>query len=425
MNFLKKLSDFRGNKLFKDSFWSIFGNVLGKGLALLSGILVARFLGKDIYGEYGIIKNTVLTIGMFSTFGLGYTSTKFVAELKSQPEKNYLFIKYAHFITIVFSLAISILLFFFSKSISVQLLDNIELDFAIKLLSVITFFNAISTTQTGIIAGFGLFKELARINIWVGVITFLLTILLTYFFLLEGALIALLIVTAINCYINYRLIHKQLILMPANYILKGFKREIIRFSAPIAFQETIYSLSMWLSSVMLIKYASYGELGLYSAAMQWNAIILFIPGILRNVILSHLSSVNVHQSQHQIILKQIILVNFFCTFIPFLIILVFSKMIALSYGQTFVGLSALISIAVFETLFTSVSNVYSQAFISINKQGVMSVLRFIRDGGGLILFYFLITMNYLEGAKALIIANLIVNIVFLSLVMLIYKAIRK
>ena len=36
------------SKLFKDSFWAVFGNGLGNALLLLAGILIARFLGKDL-----------------------------------------------------------------------------------------------------------------------------------------------------------------------------------------------------------------------------------------------------------------------------------------------------------------------------------------------------------------------------------------
>jgi O-antigen/teichoic acid export membrane protein len=42
------------SKLFKDSFWAVFGNGFGNALMLFSGIIIARLLGKDLYGE----KNT-------------------------------------------------------------------------------------------------------------------------------------------------------------------------------------------------------------------------------------------------------------------------------------------------------------------------------------------------------------------------------
>ena len=58
----------RRSPLFKDSMWSLIGSTVGRGLSLIAGILVARFLGKEIYGEYGIIKTTLSNIEIFSSF---------------------------------------------------------------------------------------------------------------------------------------------------------------------------------------------------------------------------------------------------------------------------------------------------------------------------------------------------------------------
>lgn len=79
-----EISDFKdrllNSKLFKDSFWAVFGNGIGNALLLLSGILIARFLGKDLYGEYGVVKTTMFYVASFATFGLGFTSTKYIAQ---------------------------------------------------------------------------------------------------------------------------------------------------------------------------------------------------------------------------------------------------------------------------------------------------------------------------------------------------------
>ena len=55
--------------LVKDSFWALFGNIIRQGLALISGIVVARFLGKEIYVEFGTIRTTLVYIAIVSTFG--------------------------------------------------------------------------------------------------------------------------------------------------------------------------------------------------------------------------------------------------------------------------------------------------------------------------------------------------------------------
>lgn len=75
-----EFSRFKESKLFKDSAWALIGSILGRGLSLFAGIAVARFLGKKIYGEYGMIKSNLVLVSVFSTFGLGYTATKFCSK---------------------------------------------------------------------------------------------------------------------------------------------------------------------------------------------------------------------------------------------------------------------------------------------------------------------------------------------------------
>ena len=46
------IQSIKSNNLFKDSLWAVMGNGIGNFLMLFSGILIAKFLGKDLYGEY-------------------------------------------------------------------------------------------------------------------------------------------------------------------------------------------------------------------------------------------------------------------------------------------------------------------------------------------------------------------------------------
>ncbi|NOZ40854.1 MAG: oligosaccharide flippase family protein [Planctomycetes bacterium] len=64
------------------------GAVISRGLMLVASILVARMLGKTVYGELGMIRSTVGMFGVFAGFGLGLTATKHVAEFReSDPER--------------------------------------------------------------------------------------------------------------------------------------------------------------------------------------------------------------------------------------------------------------------------------------------------------------------------------------------------
>ena len=110
------------SKLFHDSFWTILGNALGKGLTVLGGIIIASLLGKEIFGEYGLLRNTLLLIAIFSTMGLGYTSTIYVAKYRQNDESLlYSLINNILKITLAFSTLIALFVFIFSSHIAIYL----------------------------------------------------------------------------------------------------------------------------------------------------------------------------------------------------------------------------------------------------------------------------------------------------------------
>jgi len=410
------------SKFIRDSFWSLLGNIVGRGLSLLAGIVVARFLGKEIYGEYGIIKSTILSLSVFSTFGLGYTATKYVAEFKnSKQEYLNLILKYSRYITLIVSGIIALLLFSFADYISETILKASHLNVHLRLVSIWVIIGALTTTQIGILAGFGQFKEMAKIHGIVGFVTFVLSVLFTYIWGLFGALFALLVAQIFNLYLNFRLVNKHK--SKYNFYKKDqkFLRDVLNFSLPVAMQEILYSLMGWILNYLLIRYANYGELGIYTAAMQWNCLILFIPGVLRNVILSHISETTNNTLRHQRILTNTLIINLLSTFIPFIIVYIFSGHIVAFYGSSFEELKIVLRTLVFSTIFLSLSNTFAQSYLSLGKSWLMFYIRFIRDFGKIVIGYVLLVhIEGINGALSLAYTQLGMSIIFLILMAGIY-----
>ena len=174
-------------------------------------------------------------------------------------------------------------------------------------------------------------------------------------------------------------------------------------------QEAVFAGTSWICSVLIIRYSSFGELGMYNAAMQWNSLILFIPSILRNVALSHLSENIEDTTKHKKILNLNILLNLTITSFASLTVFCLSGIISNFYGSTFNGVQYLISIAVLITIFLSISNIYSQAYMSLGLNWTMFVIRLFRDGGQILLFIIIINIHSLEGAKTMILCQLILS----------------
>ena len=402
------------SRLFKDSFWALFGSGVGKGLSLIAGVIVARFLGKEIYGEYGMIKNTLTYIAAFSTLGLGYSATKYIAEFyKTDPAKTYGSIKYAREITLISSSIMALALFIFATPVA-RFLDASHLSNTFRLTSLSLILNAVNTTQIGILSGFGEYKVAARNQSIAGIATFFTSAAFTYFWSIDGAIVALVASFALNCILNaisISPIKKSLNI--SNYGDAAFRKEIIKFSIPIACQESLYSISHWGISFVLIKLASYGELGLYSAAVQWAGMILFIPAVLRNVTLSHLSGNLNDVKSHKRTLNTMLGVNFISTTIPFLVVCLFANIICSFYGAEFVGLKPVLLVYVFSTIFSCLSNVYTQEYMSRGRTWFLFWSRVLRDGANILLGVILIKIFVQEGAALMFaIATVVAQIIY-------------
>lgn len=412
-----------GNRsaLFKDSFWALFGNVVGKGLSLVSGILVARFLGSELYGEYGIVKTTLIYLEIFSTFGLGYTATKFIAEFKeAKPMYARAVYQSTVFVTFIFSGIISFLLYLFAKDVSVFIKAPHLYDI-LKYSAIGILFNAVNVAQIGVMSGYGLFRDIAKNTIWAGVFTFIVTVMFTYWWSLNGAIFALILSFAFQCVLN------QLVL---NRFYKNFESDekfsfsvigkLLKFSLPIALQESLYSITNWTTSYLLIKYAGYKELGFYAATSQWTAIVGFIPGVLRNVALSHLSQTANSLKEHNDKVKKLLAVNFVATFIPFLIVIALSSWICSWYGESFQSMQLLLVLSVFIAIILSLTNVYTQELISSSKTWFLFSSRLIRDVL-YVLFSFvsLVTFSY-SGSIMVCMSAIITQLLYLFLLIFYY-----
>lgn len=411
---MKALDKFKQQQIFKDSFWALFGSIIGKGFSLLGGILVARMLTKDIYGEYGIIKNTLFYIAVFSTFGLGFTSTRFISKYKKEAkEKVYTIIQLTRLITFVTSLIMALVLLVFAKQV-VNFLEAPHLRESLCITSIAIVFNAIDTAQVGILSGMGAFKVNAKNTAISGIINFILSVFFTLKFGLNGSVIALVVAFATSCLLNSISIHNILKNFGRSYVnIKSTIKELLAFSFPIALQESLYSITHWLTVSIFVKFASYGDLALNSAAGQWQAIILFIPGVLRNVTLSHLSGNSNNNLEHNETVNSMLKINFFSTFVPFIFVVLFSRIISSSYGPTFSDLPLILIISVSIAIANCLSNVYSQEFISRGKNWFLFWSRLIKDLAILTIVSGFLYYFEFPGALTMVTVSLIIQTAYL------------
>lgn len=405
------------SKLFRDSFWALFGNSIGKVLALLLGIILANLLGSEDFGKYGLIKNSLFYLSICSTFGLGITGTKYIAQYKEEKNKINNICHDILTISVFTSGFIAITILIFAEKIT-YLLEMGNMSNILRLSSIAIIFNAINSAQTGILSGFKEFKTISNYNLITGVFTFISGTIFTYFWSLDGAIIALGLSYVVNYFLNAHTLNKIRREFPKKEGVLDYKVQMLKFSLPLAMQEGLLALSSWSIIVVLVKLASYSDYGVYSAAHQWTAAISFIPAILKNVTLSYLSD---QQSNKRVIVKKMIFVNLISSGSFFVIIFIFSGFIARWYGDSFVGVKPVLNILVFSSILGTMGSVFIQELISKSKNWLSFSITFIKSIIILAVSIGLIKIIGISGAFAIAFGDLSANIIYFSLLVISYK----
>ena len=139
-----------GYRLARGAFWSLAGALISRGLGLAAWIIVARVLGKEGFGELGIIQSTVGMFGVLAGFGLGMTATKHVAEFRAtDPARAGRIIGMSAVVAFVSAGIMTGLLFALAPWLADRALAAPHLAGLLRLGSLLLLFNALNGAQTG------------------------------------------------------------------------------------------------------------------------------------------------------------------------------------------------------------------------------------------------------------------------------------
>jgi len=410
----KVLSDELLKKFISGAFWSVLGNLIVKGLSLIAGLFVARFLGSISFGELSIIKSTISVFGLLATFGLGFTITKLVGQSINKSEAEVGEIISATNVIIFFSATFfGFVLVIFAPYIALYVLDNTILILPLRFAGIFLFFNAINIYQLGLISGFQLFKGLARINVILGIISFPVILLFTYFFGLIGAVIGMTINMIVSCILNNALIKRNLIDsgIPILYNqLKSRIKNILKFSLPLALKEVIYSLGNWITYYILLQKSNFSEVGIFNSANQLSQIILFLPGAILGVSLSLLSNYIGDKKNYSILIKKSLMINCVIVIIVGFFIFLFSGLIYEFYGASYMGGQNVLYILIISTIPMSLISVFEQVCISSSETKLVTLFSFLVQST--IIISSIILFSYVEEAISLAYSYLIGYSVF-------------
>ena len=389
-NIFKKM-DSSKKDLLKGSSWILIGNLFSKFLVFCATIAVTHILTKDLYGQLGIIRSTVQMFMAVSSFGIGATATKYIAEYRNKNAKYAIRVYWiaSLFIAIMALFAVCMLLLF-SSHIAYNMLHAPEIVNKLRVGAFILFFSLMNGAQSGALSGFEDFRHLSYSNILNGILEITLLPLGAYLWGLTGAVLGFgscfLLVFIYNTYhvnnnfkrtsINIFSVVKEI--KPADFSI------LYKFSFPIALSSWLILVMYWVSKTMIVKDADFTSMANYDVAEQFKAQLMFIPGILSQVLLPILTNRTAEKQSDEAksMIWMNIRINIIITFSIFLIILLFGKYILMIYGKEYTNTFPLY-ILCFCAVIDSISNSYVPVIISTNKVWNVLVFNLI---WGIILF---------------------------------------
>lgn len=288
-------------RMLSGSFWSAAGGAANKAAGMVSAIVIARMLGAEKFGEFGIVRSTLLTLLIFGSVSVASTATKYIAQNRQLKADafNHLMRNLTSLAYIV-AIGLTTIHFFGAQLIATYLLAMPSLASSLQLGAIYIFFSAICYFQSGIMAGFESFKFMAAVNIFNGFAVLLLLILGAYLAGLQGILLGLGL-SAILTFILGVYLQKKIVLAAnptiayADSSTKIPARELIKYCIPITLSGILVAPVNWACNAMLVRANGLSEVGIFEAANQWRMLILFIPSLLGQVSFSIFSStVNKH-----------------------------------------------------------------------------------------------------------------------------------
>ena len=281
-------------RIISGSFWALLGSILTHGAAFAASVVAARFLGKTGFGELGLLRNTVGTLGIFAGLGLGLTGTKYIAELReSDPARAARIISLCLWTAFSAGLLMAALLLLAAPLLAEYVIAAPHLVTSLRIGALLLLVQAFDGAQKGVLAGFEAYRKTAVIYAIGGVATFLAVLAGVALWGVNGALVGYVAGAALMLLLNSKAIQQQRSRYGISTQTTGVwaeRRILTTFSLPALLTSALGGPAIWAASALLVNQpGGYAEMGIISAAFQLTRLAMFVPRNALQVLLPVLS----------------------------------------------------------------------------------------------------------------------------------------
>lgn len=371
-----------GHRMAVGAFWSFTGTALAKFLVLISGIFCARILGKQGYGEFGMVRSTISLFVTIGFAGLGLTATKYISEYRKTAKERIGSIVYlTNGFALFMGILITAIILLISPYLACDILDAPHLIDDLRVGALLLFVTVINGAQVGVLSGFENFKAIALNTLWGSIAECSFMLLGAWFYGVFGAILGYGVGFAVLYTFNRISINRLLDIEGISVSRRNFNKTdlslLYKFSLPAALSSMMVVPTYWIVRSMLVRHNGFEELAVYEAADHWKIIILFIPSAISQVVLPILSSsLGEGKDKFWKILKMNIYLNAGVAFVLVLLVGGCSPLIMGLYGNGYDDTCTLIILAI-STIFNSIATVVGLSISSRAKMWTGATFNFL------------------------------------------------
>jgi O-antigen/teichoic acid export membrane protein len=283
-----------GYRLAHGAFWSFAGAALSRALTVGASVVTARILGRQGYGELGVLASTVLTFQSLSSLGLGMTATKYLAELRDQdPARAGRILALSTVASTAAAALTAAAMWGFAPWLAARTLEAPQLAGGLRIAAVALFFTTLAGAQSGALAGVEAFRTGTRVTVATGVAGVPLAVAGVWRWGLDGAVWAMAATAAIQWALTRAAVRLEARRRGIPLALRGWTREgavLWTFALPALVQGLMVAPVNWAAAAVLVRSpGGLTEMGALTASGQWYAAALFVPSALGSALLPVLS----------------------------------------------------------------------------------------------------------------------------------------
>jgi len=269
----------------RSGFFLISGTVVATVFLAITSILVARFLGPELYGQYALAFVVPQLLFLFTDLGINQGIIKFTASLRAKGETNHLtnIIKYGLLLRTCTGIVIFLVSYAFADLFASVFLQRPDLAFYVKIASTSILFQVIFSITASAFVGLDKTEYNALItNILAVAKTIISIVLVLLGFSVAGAIIgyvASYIVAAVAGVFMLFLILPKKQSAKNGHSFTGDLKTLMHYGAPLYISLLLTGFIPLYQNIVLALFTTDADVGNYKAATNFTTLltVLSIP----------------------------------------------------------------------------------------------------------------------------------------------------